>query len=134
MHDLTELKRQVGYLDECTRKLEILLEPAYGGAIGELVRLLQAQETRDATAISRLAELEAELGLAKAETVFAQSAAGHLRDHIDELTRLINRMDHLAPMADNSCLEPGITLSEACRRMLAEESASWPSPNAEDPQ
>lgn len=60
MHDLTELKRLVGFLDESTRKLEVLLEPGYGGTASELVRLLQEQETHDATAATRLAELEKE--------------------------------------------------------------------------
>lgn len=60
MHDLTELKRLVGWLEEAVRKLEILLEPGYGGTASELVRLLQEQETRDATAATRLAQLEEE--------------------------------------------------------------------------
>jgi hypothetical protein len=38
-----------------------------------------------------------------------------------ELKAIIARMDIAAPVADESCLEPGITLSEAVRREFRDE-------------
>ncbi|MFA7331063.1 MAG: hypothetical protein WC326_08325 [Candidatus Delongbacteria bacterium] len=60
MDDLKELRRQVSFLDESVRTLQVLLDPGYGGTASELVRLLQELETRDATAATRLAQLEEE--------------------------------------------------------------------------
>lgn len=106
MHDLTELKRLVGWLEESVRKLEILLEPGYGGTASELVRLLQEQETRDATAAARLAELEEEAlrwylpdgsyeVLASQEEVVARrkAAAGTIAAVVAMLRRALNQIE-----------------------------------------
>jgi HD-like signal output (HDOD) protein len=106
MHDLTELKRLVGSLDESTRKLEFLLEPGYGGTASELVRLLQEQEARDATAINRLAELEEvarrwylpdgsfeTLANCEEVTLRRQAAARHIADLTAMLRRALSQIE-----------------------------------------
>ena len=41
-----------------------------------------------------------------------------IRKERDELRAIIKRMDSVCPVADSTCDEPGITLSEATRREL----------------
>lgn len=40
---------------------------------------------------------------------------------IAELEAILARIDQIAPRADDSCLDPGVTLSEAVRRALKDE-------------
>ena len=44
-----------------------------------------------------------------------------LRAEIERLRALIKRIDATAPLADSTCREPGITISEAVSRMLRDE-------------
>lgn len=46
----------------------------------------------------------------------------NLHRRIEELEAVLTRIDAIAPAADDTCLEPGITLSEAVRRELRDDS------------
>lgn len=45
----------------------------------------------------------------------------NLHYRIEELEAVLTRIDAIAPPADDTCLEPGISLSEAVRRQLQEQ-------------
>jgi chromosome segregation ATPase len=53
------------------------------------------------------------------EKLEVEKAALHRR--IEELEAVLTRIDAIAPAADDTCLEPGITLSEAVWRAMREE-------------
>lgn len=46
---------------------------------------------------------------------------GNLSAGIRKAIEILNYLDQIAPLADDTCTEPGITLSEAVRRALAEK-------------
>ncbi len=46
---------------------------------------------------------------------------GNLSAGIRKMIEILDYIDHVAPRADSTCDEPGITLSEAARRKLAEK-------------
>lgn len=52
-------------------------------------------------------------------------AEAELRAEIEDLRAIIARMDEAFPLADETCEEPGITLSEAVRRERAEAQQHW---------
>lgn len=41
--------------------------------------------------------------------------------NLEQALAIIDRLDALIPRADETCEEPGITVSEAARRILVEE-------------
>ncbi len=47
--------------------------------------------------------------------------ADKLRAELAEMKALIAFMDKWVPLADDTCAEPGITYSEACKRAMKEE-------------
>jgi len=70
----------------------------YEGHVGRLVRMVRALAAERDAERQRAEEAEAEW---------------------DELKAIIARMDQAVPLADQTCDEPGITLSEAVRRERA---------------
>jgi hypothetical protein len=54
----------------------------------------------------------------------ADEKVRELEKEIERLRALIGKMDEHAPPADETCHEPGISYSEACRRRLRDEGHS----------
>ena len=68
----------------------------------------------------RIAELEAGQRNAQQSIDYLQSERERMNTRIAELEAVLSYIDAHAPLADATCDEPGITLSEAARRAIKE--------------
>lgn len=69
---------------------------------------------------ARIAELEQELADMRDERAEAISLMMNFQQERDELRAILDYIDKFAGPADKTCYEPGISLSEAARRELAD--------------
>jgi paraquat-inducible protein B len=70
-----------------------------------------------------LQQVQAQLASALRDLDAAQRKAAELRSELAEEQRLMSYIDTIMPPADDTCDEPGISFTEACRRQRRDDNA-----------